>query len=486
MPAALLALLLAFVAGDAIVRLLRAGGPPLSRGIRIWMSLGVGLAATSLVYFLGSLLAGVRLRWLDRTTADLLFVLAMAVLARVKRRRATPEPPPVQILLSPERPEDPDLHPPHVSSLGCVLAPIFALVLIAGAVSAILLLHDQRLGGGFDAWAIWRLHARFLLEDAGRWTTALSRLPYWEHPSYPLLLPAAMARLWSYGRRESNFAPALLAFAFLLGVVGVLVSTLSALRGRGRGLLAGIALLGTPYFIILAASEYADVPLAFYGLASAAVLAIWIETRRADVMPAPRGSGLLLLAGALAGSAAWTKDEGLVWVVAELLVLALGDRAWALRAGRSKMQGYDGQLGYGAAAWFLLGAVPGLAAVLCLKVVLVHASSALLSVAGLGTRLASPHRYRTILAGLFKYVPRTSPLIVVAFVWAWLQRPSRSPAAHLVGWVLLLIALGYLGVYLITPIDLQWLIAFSMNRLVVQLWPLALLWAFLRRPQPSR
>ncbi len=52
--------------------------------------------------------------------------------------------------------------------------------------------------------------------------------------------------------------------------IGLASSTLGLLRSPSQGLLAGIVLLGTPFLIRHGASQYADVPLSFFFLATLA------------------------------------------------------------------------------------------------------------------------------------------------------------------------------------------------------------------------
>ena len=99
---------------------------------------------------------------------------------------------------------------------------------------------------------------------------------------------------------------------FTFATVGVLYSSVSILRSRTQGALAALLLLGTNFFILHGTSQFADVPLGFFFLATLALLAlpeVWPDDR-------PR---LLLLAGVTAGLSAWTKNEGFLFIVAILL-----------------------------------------------------------------------------------------------------------------------------------------------------------------------
>src|SRR5215510_7396358 len=72
--------------------------------------------------------------------------------------------------------------------------------------------------------------------------------------------------------RDSLAAPAGIAVLFICATVGVLLWTLGECRSRSQAALAGMVLLGTPFFAHLSFAQYADVPLAFFFLATMSLL----------------------------------------------------------------------------------------------------------------------------------------------------------------------------------------------------------------------
>ena len=174
--------------------------------------------------------------------------------------------------------------------------------------------------GDWDAWAMWNTRARFLFlaptaRDAFQFQTVL-------HAEYPLLLPASIARLFSYAGGTGTAAPGTLAVMFTLATAG---PPWAALR-RSGGIAAATAtlvLLGTSTWLDAARSQYADVPIGLFVLAFAALLDD--ASRWSD---ATRRVASVALAGFSAGAAVWTKNEG------ALYLCAIG-AAWLL-AGRWK------------------------------------------------------------------------------------------------------------------------------------------------------
>ena len=157
------------------------------------------------------------------------------------------------------------------------------------------------------------------------------------HPGYGLLIPGAIARAWTLS--GTGDAPAAVGIVFTLAVVGLLLGAAGSFRGEASGLVMVIVLLAGEGFVSQAAIEYADIPLSLFILATISLLAL---AERHDWHP-----GVLLLAGLCAGLGAWTKDEGVPF-----LVLALMVGAWRVR--RKVI------------AWMFAGAAPLVALVACL------------------------------------------------------------------------------------------------------------------------
>ena len=196
------------------------------------------------------------------------------------------------------------------SGIQKTLAVVFCLTLALSLV--IFALKSWRHPhGGWDAFAIWNLRARFLFRGGLYWRDAFSEHLFWSHPDYPLLIPTSIARGWAILGDDTVAIPIFLALLFTFGIVGLLVSALSTLRSTSQGLLAGAVLLGTPFYINLGASQLADIPLAFFVLATVVLLNL------KDSLPGFRSC---FLAGISAGFCAWVKNEGSLILLALLLV----------------------------------------------------------------------------------------------------------------------------------------------------------------------
>ncbi len=145
-----------------------------------------------------------------------------------------------------------------------VWLPGLGLVVMLGLfVAAFVNVSELNPQGGWDAFSIWNLRARFLLHTAS-WKFAVTPYPVGAHMEYPLLLSSVVARGWKYGGSPSSLAPIAITLCFALALVTVLVSLLSQVRGTSTGLLAGVVLLSSASFLNQAPLQYADMPLAFF------------------------------------------------------------------------------------------------------------------------------------------------------------------------------------------------------------------------------
>jgi hypothetical protein len=350
------------------------------------------------------------------------------------------------------------------------LAPVVFVFAFLTSLYSFVALSVRTPDGGWDAWAIWNSRARFLFRAGDQWRDAFSPLLAWSRPDYPLLLPGSVARLWGYAGSEGQAAPAFLALIFTFATVGLIVSSLFALRNRSQALLAGILLVSTPFFIEQGASQYADVPLSFFYLAT--IVVFFVQDRD------PEGSyRLVILAGMTAGLAAWTKNEGLLFLLSiatARFAVITHSRGWA--ASLKQM------------LRFAVGAAPITSIVILFKTHVAGPSEIFgrpwRSIAG---SLVESHRYILVFGWLlgrmllfggwpFLFVP---VLGLYVFLLGTRIGDTDRPSVLTAVLALCMTLIGYALVYLIGPYDLQWWLQTSLDRLLLQLWPSAVFVFFL-------
>src|SRR5579872_1136024 len=301
-----------------------------------------------------------------------------------------------------------------------------------------------------------------------------------DHTDYPLLVPAALTRFWTCLGSERAWPGACLGIAFTLATIGVAVTATANCRRWSLGLLAGMVLLGTVRLLRWGALQYADVPLAFFFLATICLLGIHEQQRSARDGQA--STGLLTLAGLMTGLAAWTKNEGFVFAA---VVSFVRPTYIAVQLGwkQSLREGLC----------LLAGALPVLFVWLLFKSQ-VSGVNDLASSQGFAEttgRLVDPVRHLTIWRALFSagfQVGHVFMAVIPLCFWLLGRRIPTMVERHnlRLSFVILgLMLLAYDIAYLTTPYDLKWHLSTSVDRLLVQLWPTAVLVIFsqLRAPE---
>ena len=348
-----------------------------------------------------------------------------------------------------------------------------AVTFAAALYSSIKLAIAHPDGAGWDAFSIWNLHARFLFRGGSHWRDGLSPLIPWSHPDYPLLLPASIAHFWTYLGHQNQIVPSVIGLAFAFSTLGLLYSSLAQLRGHNVAMLGFITLASTPFFIEQAASQYADVPLSFFFLASITLISLYDQASRDSA-----ARGFLLLSGLAIGFAAWTKNEGVLFLFAAVIAFFL----LSIKSNPRASRGRDSQTTLTerfTLATVLLGAAPSIALVLWLKHLtppgdLFQAPAVMLQ------KILTPGRYWAIVKWYAKEflrfgewwpIPATVLLLVLCFTAASNNTEPRAASRRIANWTLALTLAGYFAIYVITPKDLYWHLRFSLNRLFLQLWP---------------
>jgi hypothetical protein len=451
--------------------------PPAGQGktglaLRLSAGGGLGVGVGSLVYFL-CLLAGIA-RYTALIEIILCLVLGLLCFVRLRKRGCG-------------KAGSPPAEARKGSRLERLIAALFAVELVASLVSfTIAALKEPH--GRWDAWLIWNMHARFLFRGGAQWREAFASGLDWSHWDYPLMLPASIARGWTYLGDETLPLPAVMGFLFTFLVIGLLTAALAHLRGRSEGWLAGMILMGTPFLITMGASQFADVPLAFFILATLALLNV---ASRCPENP----TGALVLAGLAAGLCAWTKNEGLLFMLiaaAGLLVTTVFSGGWRLGLQRT--------------AGFIAGALPVLLIVVYFKTRIAPVNDLM---AGLGPEAAAKlldwGRYGQITraffvtglsftqgpidvrAGMSLNPGTVGILLLAAYLFLTGIRIDREGRIGPIQTAAILVAMlaGYFVVYVLTPLDLDYHLMTSLNRLFIQLWPGILFAVFMIAGPPA-
>jgi 4-amino-4-deoxy-L-arabinose transferase-like glycosyltransferase len=335
-----------------------------------------------------------------------------------------------------------------------------ALIIIVCFVVAFLLRSAINPHGWEDAWGMWNLKARFLFRGGDNWSKTFSNVLFWTSRDYPLLVPISIVRIWSYLKNDSAIVQILVAGLFTFSTVALLISSLSVIRSKSTGLLAGLVLVGSRYFIKTGAYQIADVPLGFYILSTIVLFSL---KERSDSQ-----SRCLILAGVMAGLAGWTKNEGVLFLLVVFIV-----RMIVISSNRG-IKAYSKEL-----AMFTIGVLPILAVLFLFKLK-IPSTNELLTGQSMDTvfaRLTDFTRYLIIGKSfiVFFYDKLAKEWLIVLPIYFFLlgktkQHVNEESIKTAVLIVLFMLG-GYFFIYLITPLNLAWHLKTSIWRLFLQIWP---------------
>jgi hypothetical protein len=413
------------------------------------LAVGIGLGITSLGLSVWLLLAGSASRGLIGAELGLLASLSIRVLLRRSHR-----------------PQAEGLEHPAPAPLGAWSRPVtvaFA-VTVCCAVAAFIGLSVSQPHGGWDAWMDWNLRARLIFRSGPEWRDAFSALLPWSHPDYPLLVQASVVRTWVYRGGETLAGPALVAGLFIFATAALATSAVAALRGRTQGMVAGLVLLTTPFFIFHGASQYGDVPVGFFFLSTVVLLAL--HDRHGEQTSVFAGLG-----GLTAGLAAWTKNEGLLFLAA----LVCGWAVAGLRAGLARQMLRE-------ARSFALGLLPMLLVIAYFKLGFAPPNDLMTAVRG-GEMLdwvRDPRRYALVAQAFTTQITSFGFNGLIGTVWLLIlyglcvgvaREEARRRWVFTTGASLILMLGGHAVVFVATAEDVARLLNSSLERLLLQLWP---------------
>lgn len=473
-------LLLAGVFGFALLELahprrLSNGSPPAAGSVwgvffelllRLSLGLGLGLSLQSTVAYFSLLMTDSLVPGLIVET--ILAVAGSVFLAVRGQKRAHVATWPDATELSQASQLSDDREAAQVGFWEKLTSPIWvdrlftlSLVISVGVLATLPVLRwVQAPHGYWDAWQMWTPKALILYQAGGEWANRLSTFE--THPSYPLLVPLTTARLWTWVGTPFHLGASFAnSYAYAMSTLGVVVGATGLFGGKRAAAVAAAAIAAVPAFPAWTAAMYADLQVSFHVVALTALLAWSAAT--------PRSAGLVALAGVAIGGMLWSKNEGMMLAIAAFPAVAV-----------ALVTPFDWRRGGITAVCLVLATAPFLFCLFHFKLVYAPAgemAEALLSSKTAGTLLEA-ERWSIVLRHGARIVLQENIAIIAAVLsmiafWRRPIWPGRSGLA--IASLPLLAAFGYLYVYLRTPHSLSWHLGTSLSRILLHVFPSALL-----------
>lgn len=297
--------------------------------------------------------------------------------------------------------------------------------------------------GGWDAFAIWNSHARFLA-DSNSWGNMLHPALSWSHNEYPLLFPSFSSMFWRLSGNDNPLIPILVSLGVFFALILTLYKSISGKFANIISIISCIVLVTNTDFIIKISSQYADSTLALFYLITLLLLSRTIKSNRNSY----------ILLGAFAALNCWIKNEGLIFFV----LLSIGFFIYNLNALKNVL-------------YYCYGAVPLFTGHMVYK----------MSIAPKGDlerhpynefwqNIQDPSRYQVIFNKFESLINfEFSVIPICLFIAIILTGKKIFKELSLI--IVLITLFAYCAFFVITPLDLSWHLETALDRLILQLYP---------------
>ncbi len=157
--------------------------------------------------------------------------------------------------------------------------------------------------GGWDAWSVWNLKAKFLYLGGESWGNMFEPMLWRSSPHYPLLLPLINVWAWIFTQAPVYYVPQSTAILFSLLTATFLYAAIKQETKSRFAFLPILLFLGSPFVVRQCISQYSDILFAFYLLSGIYCL---MKTKEKN------SGAFAAMAGLLLGCLTFTKGEGLL------------------------------------------------------------------------------------------------------------------------------------------------------------------------------
>lgn len=319
--------------------------------------------------------------------------------------------------------------------------------------------------GGWDAWQVWNFKAKFLFLSGEYWHNLFSPELWRSSPHYPLLLPLINVWGWMFGTKPDDTTPFITSVLFACLTAGLLSSALWKKTKNIFALLPSLLILTLPFYILLATTQYCDIVLSYYLLASLVTLT---ETQKESRKP------LALLAGLLAGFLGFTKPEGLI---ASLILCGLVVGVTIV----SKLR-KDKNFSLTCAGLFFFGLILTSLPTFAFNVLYSPGNQTFVNGLTSALKPSTTERFEIILSFFWMELKSAKwnglwALLLLGLIFGGKKPWTKTNilfAVFLLFYLTVIVAYYQINTYF----EIKWWLSVSLNRILFSLLPLFLLWVF--------
>ncbi|MDP8265978.1 MAG: glycosyltransferase family 39 protein [Candidatus Aceula meridiana] len=216
-------------------------------------------------------------------------------------------------------------------------------------LSIIAILAQQYPYGGWDAWGLYNMKAKFILYGEMFWKSLATELHWHTQPSYPILLPLINSWIFSVFQTNLIRVASMTAIVFCAATGFLMYGGLSRFIRKELALLGSILLMSNHWWIFWSTTQYSDILLGYFLLANFILLTLLFKEKNKN---------LSFFTGIFLGLMTFAKNEGIV-----ILILLSSLSSVYLFLDKTLSRQRSSQL----IRWLLGGAVVGSVATLVFK-----------------------------------------------------------------------------------------------------------------------
>lgn len=318
----------------------------------------------------------------------------------------------------------------------------------------------------YDAIAIYGIKAKiFYLAKSIPHDFFSSLALRFPHADYPLNLPLSETFLYIF---MGNFNDQLVKAIFPLYFIAILIMVYSGIRrfaGSAYSLLFTFLLATVPQFNAYATNGYLDLPLAYYCFVSVLFLFLWFKNTE--------DAHFLSISASFVALAGWTKNEGLMYCMINLLLILLffifNSREISLKKKSVYLIGYAGIVFIISLPWILIKSQA-------------HLVNDEISMSNLTVSYISKqyHRVGPIVYEFQKQIfgPKKWNLLWIAVIFALVFRYKDVLKTNIryVSIAIILAVSGYCLSYLVSSAEIHYAVRTTWSRFLIHFLPVTVYW----------
>lgn len=317
----------------------------------------------------------------------------------------------------------------------------------------------------YDAVAIYAIKSKiFFLAKAIPRDFFAGLVNYFPHPDYPLNIPLAETLGYLFMGNLNDQLVKIIFPVFFICILTVLYFAVRRFASRTYALVWTFILATIPQFNAYAANAYLDLPFAFYAFTAALFLFRWFEDRN--------NIRFLIISAVMAGLAGWTKNEGLMYCAAYIMLAGLFLILNFRKVSRKDLAYfflYIVIIGAILAPWLYIKSASHL-----VNTDVGRADSKVLTI------WKESHKLKPILNEFQKQIfgPKKWNLLWIAFIAAVILniKTAFRGTGRYAAIFLALVVGGYVFIYMASPIDVTFFVKKTWSRFLLHFLPIAVYW----------